>query len=453
MTQAKPAAEYLTSYDYPAVFHPEQSPLWLSAVLTGLGRRPPRAAGARWCEIGCGEGFGVAVLAAANPGMKFTGIDLNRAHIAKAKARAAAAGLENVSFHLADIAGPDAPEGDFDYIVSHGVFSWVGDGVRRAIAAWAARHIAPGGVLAIQYMSEPGGSAFRAFHSVFRSVRGHDDPVAEGLRRLIAMRDAKAGFFQLHPHASRTLDNLLGETPGYVAHEYLNPDFQPLSFAEVADVFADEGFSWAGSATPIENIDAASLPAAAAKVIAPVLDTIERETLKDVTRNQALRYDLFCRPGVLPDAQEHVRLLRPVVWRLLPGAPKPGRVTFETPIGPVEGEAGIFGPLLERLGGGPTTFAEIERVAPFAGRPGLLNQALQMALWARMVHPVAGDVSAREPAERLNALLLDEARAGTRVPALAAPGVGSGLLMTPERLAGLISGNSDAGLCNLLCLD
>lgn len=453
MTHTKPAADYLTDYDYPAVFHPEQAPLWLSAVLAGLGRKPPRVNGARWCEIGCGEGFAVTVLAAANPGMDFTGIDLNPAHIAKANERSAAAGLKNVRFHLADIAAPDAPGGSFDYIVTHGLFSWVGDAVREGVATWAARHLAPGGVAAIQYMSEPGGSAFRAFHGVFRSVRHHADPVAEGLRRLTAMRDAKAGFFQLHPHASRTLDNLLRETPGYVAHEYLNPDFRPLSFAEVADTFSDAGFSWAGSATPIENIDAASLPSGAAKHIAPVLDTVERETLKDMARNQALRYDLFCKPEPLPDADGHLGLLRPIIWRSLPGAPKPGRVTFETPIGPVEGEAGIFGPLLERLGSGPARFSEIEQVPPFSGRPGLLNQALQMALWARMVHPVPGKAADCAAAGRLNAVLLNEARAGVQVPALAAPGIGSGLLMTPARLDRLTGGKADAVLRQLLGLD
>lgn len=364
--------DYLQNVVYPAFFHREQSPLWLSAVSEALGRPAPAPDGS-WCELGCGQGFGVAVLAAANPAMRFVGIDLNPKHIAMAKARADAAGLENVTFICADLTDPGAVEGAFDFVVCHGVLSWVPDRVRSAIAATSAGVLNPRGIAALHYMSEPGGAAFRAFHAVFRAVADRPDPIAEGLALLQAMRKAKAGFFQLHPHAEKTLDTLLDERPAYLAHEYLNPNFTPLGFAEIHGLMSQQGLRWLGSAKPIENIDAVSLPEAAAKSILPIKDVVLRETMKDMARNQPLRYDLFGKPAEPASDKVHLQMLRDREWTLLPDAPRAGALRFETTIGPVQGDAAIFGPLLDALKKEPLRFDRLEQIAPFKGRPGLLN--------------------------------------------------------------------------------
>lgn len=127
------------------------------------------------------------------------------------------------------------------------MLSWVAPQLRAALVRFVARHLAPGGIAVLHYMSEPGGAAFRAFHAVFRSMADRPDPVAEGLALLQALRAAKAGFFQLYPHAGGTLDNLLVEDPAYVAHEYLNPHFTPLGFAAVQGPMAGIAHPLAGS--------------------------------------------------------------------------------------------------------------------------------------------------------------------------------------------------------------
>ena len=437
--------DYRRDTVFPAFFHREQSPAWIAAVAAALGRAAAR--GASWCEIGCGQGYGMAVLAAANPAMRFVGIDINPDHIALAQARANAAELANASFICGDIRDPALVEGQFAHIVTHGVMSWVGEDVRASVADFIADHLTEDGIAAVHYMSEPGGAAFRAFHAVFRSVAHLPDPVAQGLAALKAMRDAKAGFFQLYPHASQTLDALLADPPDYVAHEYLNPTFRPLAFHEVDALFAARGLRWLGSATPMDNIDAVSIPAAAAKAIMPVRERVLRETMKDMARNQALRYDLFARPAAPMSDQAHLSLLRSMIWRLLPGAPAPGRVTFQTRIGPVEGDAAIFEPLMKALGQGDGDFAALERHRPFTGRPGLLNQGLQMLLWAGVAHPVV-PVTDPAPAARLNRLLLAE----RHVPALACPAIGSGLAFGARDRAALADGSAPRALRQLTAL-
>lgn len=440
-------AGYRTDIAYPAHFHPEQAPAWLAAVLAALGHAPP--APAAWCEIGCGDGLGALILAAANPEVQFTGIDLNPAHIAAARARAAAARIGNIRFLCADLREIGPLPARFSHIVSHGMLSWVGADVRAAFAAFAAAHLAPGGVVAVQYMSAPGGAALRAFHTVLRQMAGRPDPVAEGLALLREMRAAQAGFFQLHAHAGAALDQLLAMDPAYIAHGYMNPVFEPLAFAEVAASFAAVGLEWQGSATPIENAEALSLPAACLPQIAATPDPVLRETLKDIARNQTTRYDLFGAPAPAKGPADHLRLLDARVWGLLPGAPVPEGLRFETRIGPVEGDARILGPLLQRLAQGPARFGELLRLPAFAGHPAVLNQCLLLLLSAHILHPVQrfGPPGA---AARLNRLLL---AGDAPVPALAAPALGSGRALTPELRGALRSGAGPAPLRQMFALD
>lgn len=443
-------------YDYPAFFHPEQAPLWLAAVAAALGKPGPEDDSAV-CEIGCGQGFGLCLLAAANPARRFTGIDRSGADLQRARARAQAAGLLNIDFVEADIRDLAAlPEGKFGIILSHGMLSWVDLTAREAVFAFIGTRLTAGGIAATHYMSAPGGDAFRAFRQVFQALAGRADPVTEGLALLRRLSDGKAGFFQLHPHAGKTLDDLLREPAGYVAQEYLSPDFEPLPFASVAGYAAAQGLEFIGSATPMENIDAASLPEGLRDSIAAVSDDrILAETLKDMIRNQALRYDLWQRPGTPLDPGAHMGALANMWWGLLPGAPKLDRTSkalaFPTRIGTIEGDPAVFRPLLDRLGQGPAQFGQLLELEVFAKRPGLLNQVLQMGLHARIVHPVQ-PFDSPDAARRLNRHLLEEHRAGGQIPALAAPPLGSGFALTRQELDALAAGTAPAWLSGLFAL-
>lgn len=417
-----PSAYRTGGLRYPPRHHREHAPVWIDAVLAALAHAPAFPAGGpiRLCDLGCGTGLGSLALAAADPRIRLTGIDLDPAHIDIAGTAAAAAGLA-AEFRCADLTQFDPPAGSFDVILCHGLLSWVDDATRLAVARFVGKALAPGGVALLHYMSQPGGAAFAAFHQVFAAHADARDPVAAGLAVLRGMRDAQAGFFRLHPHASATLDSLLAEDPGYVAHEYLNPCFTPLAAGAVMALMRDAGLTYAGSATPCENIDALSLPGSCLPMVTAERDPARRETLKDLARNQALRIDLYRHPGTgLADAA-HLARMRSIPWAAMTDAPRPGRLTFDTRIGPVEGAADIFGPLLTTLAAGPQPFGALERVQPFAGRPALLNQALQMLLWAGIAHPL------RQDGMKADAAPFNRWAEAQRLPFRAAPRLGSAL--------------------------
>src|SRR5262245_35098195 len=119
---------YVTDVPYMRTFIPELAPAWLDHVALVSGLTPPvRGDGFAWCDLGCGQGVTAAMLAAMHPAARFYGIDAMPEHIDHARRLAAEARIDNVSFHAADFAAAtDLDLPTFDYIVAHGIYSWIG---------------------------------------------------------------------------------------------------------------------------------------------------------------------------------------------------------------------------------------------------------------------------------------------------------------------------------------
>src|SRR5690349_21682972 len=83
-------------------------------LVNGLTER--LQAGIEVADFGCGRGHAINVMAQAFPASRFTGYDFSEETIAAARAEAVELGLSNASFHVRDLAVPDAPEA-FDTIV------------------------------------------------------------------------------------------------------------------------------------------------------------------------------------------------------------------------------------------------------------------------------------------------------------------------------------------------
>ena len=79
----------------------------------------------RVLELGCGDAGNLVPMALALPGASFVGIDAApRGDRARARA-GRALGLENVTLETTAIEDFAPPAGGFDYVIAHGVYSWV----------------------------------------------------------------------------------------------------------------------------------------------------------------------------------------------------------------------------------------------------------------------------------------------------------------------------------------
>ena len=124
-----------TEYDhfaYKTGAFPKAHPNRLAVVARLAGLPTAVLETARILELGCGDGTHLAWVAATLPKAQCVGVDLSSAAIDKGLAAAARAGLTNLSLRALDVMAIDAAFGQFDFIISHGLFSWVPDEVRRA---------------------------------------------------------------------------------------------------------------------------------------------------------------------------------------------------------------------------------------------------------------------------------------------------------------------------------
>lgn len=135
-----------------AVTHPDH--LAVMARVMGMTSPPPPTA--RVLELGCGAGGNLLPMAAMMPNAKFVGVDLSPTSIAHATDVARDLGLTNIDLRAMSIADVDASFGTFDYILCHGVYSWVPEFVRTAILRIASESLNPTGVAYISYNCLPG---------------------------------------------------------------------------------------------------------------------------------------------------------------------------------------------------------------------------------------------------------------------------------------------------------
>jgi SAM-dependent methyltransferase len=130
-------AENYDAIAYDALPHPVTHPDHVAAVVTMFGLNPPPVASARVLEVGCNDGSNLLPMAARLPDASFTGCDIAPRAIRNARNAATALGLSNVDFVEADLASLEG--GPYDYIIAHGVYSWVPAPVRDALFALARR--------------------------------------------------------------------------------------------------------------------------------------------------------------------------------------------------------------------------------------------------------------------------------------------------------------------------
>ncbi|MCV7175320.1 methyltransferase regulatory domain-containing protein [Mycolicibacterium sphagni] len=144
----------------PYGFHsyPQSAPghLAVTGYLLGLDGVPDVAT-ARVLEIGCATGSNLVPFAAFHPDARVVGIDLSPVQIEIGRQCVRDLGLTNLDLRVGDVTQIDTAEfGEFDYIICHGVYSWVPTTVADAILAIIRQLLAPNGIAYLSYNVYPG---------------------------------------------------------------------------------------------------------------------------------------------------------------------------------------------------------------------------------------------------------------------------------------------------------
>ena len=274
-------------------------PDYLAANARLRGLDTPDASHCRVLDVGCATGGNLMAMALAFPESDFVGIDLSPKQIATARDTARAVGLTNVRFEAVSITDVDDSMGRFDYVVSHGVYSWVPQPVQRALLAVIGRTLAPNGVAYVSYNTYPGWHARSIVRDMMLFHDRPDLPARERVERGRALVEVVAAsvpksqqvYAALLREEIETLDTV---NDSYVVHEELEAENHPVYFSDFAQSAEVAGLRYMCEAYP--SVTDVQLSAELRDQLRQLsADDIQYEQYLDFVRNRTFRRSLLCR--------------------------------------------------------------------------------------------------------------------------------------------------------------
>jgi methyltransferase-like protein/SAM-dependent methyltransferase len=301
---AKPTMSQLLAERYDVVPFPSlpiarTQPDYLETIARLRGLQPAPAPRARVLELGCASGQNLIPLAERFPDASFVGVDLSGNQIAAARHVAAEIQLSNVAFLHQDLLTLDNQLGTFDYIIAHGVYSWVEEPVRDKLLAICRDHLAPHGMAYVSYKTYPGWR----IHDMFRNLMLYDTRMATTPKDIMTRARLALDFIEKCVVGERSYEQLVQEElapllrqgDAYLWHDHLAPFSHPVLFEQFLEHAGNHGLQLAGDAIlgirPTDFINQETENELA--VLTPNL--IKREQYRDVLRNRSMRQTLLCR--------------------------------------------------------------------------------------------------------------------------------------------------------------
>lgn len=220
----------------------ESHPDLHAAIARGFGLIPPEVDSARVLELGTSGGNNLIPIAAFIPGANCLGIDGSSRAIDSGRAKIAALGLKNIELRQARFEEP-GELGEFDYIICHGVYSWVAPAARRLVLKIIAGHLAPNGVAYLSLNTFPGWHQRMPVRDLMRyylnSAENITDPrqqIAEGRLVSAAMAEQTDRRDSIYRQTLNHAASQFSAMPDwYLFHDYLETENHPVYFSELIE--------------------------------------------------------------------------------------------------------------------------------------------------------------------------------------------------------------------------
>lgn len=428
---------YVADIGYSFGYCPDLNPLRLKLAFLNAGLDFPSVHTA--CELGFGQGISVNVHAAASTSQWFA-TDFNPSHARFAQRLAKASGAKAQLFDqaFADFCRRDDLP-DFDYIGLHGIWSWISDENRQVIVDFIGKKLKVGGVLCISYNSMPGWAAMVPMRDLLTE---HAEVMGVSGQGIVSRIDGALGFAErllatnpgyrvANPQVTDRLERLKGHKRNYLAHEYFNRDWAPMSFARMAKWLAPTKASFACSAHFLDHLATLNLSVKQQALLNEIPDPMFRQTVNDFCVNQQFRRDYWVKgPSRLAGPALGEALGSQRIMLVQPRAEVSLKVNG--PQGEATMEGRVYEPFLDFLADfQPRTLIQIE--AGIRSKNVTFSQILQATIaliGTGAVAPVQDELDiagCRGQTQKLNAFLCDMARSGTEVSTLASPVTGGGV--------------------------
>ena len=229
---------------YKSMPFPYTTPATLEAYAALVGVLAPNPKTARVLELGATYGGNIISQALFNSDATFVGIELSQEQVEKGNEVIANAGLTNVSLIQSDIASIGSEIGTFDYIIAHGVYSWVDDSVKDALLRLIDEHLAEDGIAYISYNTYPGWHTMEEVRQLMmfsnrdKAQFNHKEKVLHGktIGSIVGSQILK--YDNLKERNSKflgALRSVMQKDEYYVGHDHLEPNNDPVYFYQFND--------------------------------------------------------------------------------------------------------------------------------------------------------------------------------------------------------------------------
>ncbi|PYJ79720.1 MAG: hypothetical protein DME22_25055 [Verrucomicrobia bacterium] len=295
----------LTSYDlvaYPGYTHPQTHPDRLAVIGVLSGLEPAPVNRCRVLELGCGNGSNLVPMAWGLPESDFVGIDLAAHPIAYGQRMISDLGITNVRLIHGNITEARQDRGKFDYLIAHGLFSWVPAEVREQLLAICRSSLAPQGIAFVSYNALPGGHLRNMLREMMlfhvRGVAAAEERVrqAQALVRFLAEAQDTRDEYRLWLKAE--LEGILDHDEGHLYHDELAELNEPFYFTRFMERATAHGLQYVGEADYFEMFDHSFSESVRQTLGQLSLNRIVREQYLDFLKCRRFRQTLLCHQEV-----------------------------------------------------------------------------------------------------------------------------------------------------------
>jgi SAM-dependent methyltransferase len=233
---------------YTSVAFPQSQPARLAALGVLFGLSPPAVETARVLELGCAAGGNIIPHAQRFPRARFLGIDLSVRHVEEGRQRIASLGLGNIEIRQGDLTEVALEGQSFDYIICHGVYSWVPPAARDAILRISAENLAPTGIAYVSYNVFPGWQMRNIVRDIMLYHAGESGPPRERIAKARWVLEQMAKFSQeASPYGALLRQegvSLATAEDSYILGEFLARENAPCYFRDFAAAAEARGLTY-----------------------------------------------------------------------------------------------------------------------------------------------------------------------------------------------------------------
>lgn len=278
----------------------------LATIATLFGMSPAPVNKCRVLELGCGTGGNLIPMAYGLPDSEFVGVDLSAKEIQSANEYMNALALKNIQFKHANIMDIDASYGKFDYIIAHGVYSWVPKEVQEKLLSIYRENLQPQGVAYVSYNVYPGWHFYNMVREMMRyhirNIKNIPEAV-QAARQFLAdlemsVPDNKVSYKEILKQEMNRIKKFAKDD--YIWHDMLAELNDPYYFHQFNQQVTKAGLQYLADAD-FYTMMPGNFNAAALQFIQQmgVEDIVQIEQYMDFVRNRSFRESLVCHRDVV----------------------------------------------------------------------------------------------------------------------------------------------------------